>query len=270
MTLTYGQFLAVFVIFPTICLFFSIASSSKTSKKELLWVGVVAFIAFVWTPIWDNYLVSNKIWWYDDNLVWNIIIGFVPLEEYCFFVLQPLFGGILLIYCIQKQDFKYSNTKSADKIAYGTIIKIISILFVGSIWSISVYYFMYYYGKEEYFKYTYLMLIIVWSFPPLIIQLVFAGDILFKHIKLLSFVIISSTIYLSLADCIAIYIGIWTIAETKSIGNIGPILPFEEAFFFFITNVLCVCASSFYLLPESRCRMNKVIKYFKGTNKKYE
>ena len=267
--LTYGQFLLIFVITPIIILFLSIISGSKANKTEILWVGLIALIAFVWTPIWDNYLVANKIWWYDNNLVWNIIIGYVPLEEYCFFVLQPLLGGLYLMYVVHKQNFEFN--KVTFNINNG-IAQFLSILLVILIWMSSVYYFTNLSAKDEYVQWTYLMLIIIWSFPPLLVQLAFAGDILFYHGKLLAFVIMSATLYLSLADCLAIHVGIWTIAEDKSLGNIGPILPFEEAFFFFITNVLCVFGCSFYLLPESRQRMRRIIAYFTrlNTGKKYE
>lgn len=259
--LTYFRFLFLFVIIPSIILFNLLRNNKNKKNKskiggeysEYYWIIFISLIAFFYTIYWDNYLVANKVWWYDVNLVANIIIGFVPLEEYCFFVLQPIFVGLYLKYIIQQKqenhDIKYLKPLNIKT-------KVIILFSIASIWLISLLYFIYF--SKDFPKFKYLMLIIVWSFPPLIIQLLWGLNILFHYRKSIIFVIISSSIYLSLTDCIAIYYGIWTISEQNSIGNIVPnVLPFEEAFFFFITNVLCVFGCSFYLFPISRQEIQK-------------
>lgn len=287
--LTYGRFLLIFVIFPTIFFAACILRNSgfEANIYRFLWVGVIALIAFIWTPIWDNYLVANGVWWYDTKLVWNIIIGVVPLEEYLFFVLQPIFVGV---YLIAMTDLTISDQRP-KRMKFNLGVNVVSVIMIGALWSFSAAFFALFYGNPEYEHWTYLALIVVWSFPPVMLQAFWGMDILLHYRRLLGFVIISATVYLSAADCIAIGIaGIWTIAESKSIGNVVPnILPFEEAFFFLITNgmyniyflsipfplsvcvhllfvcllsikqVLCVFGCSFYLLPESRLRMQHTL-----------
>jgi lycopene cyclase domain-containing protein len=53
-------------------------------------------LAVVYTTPWDNYLVATRVWWYDPARVLGIMLGWVPLEEYTFFVLQTLVAGLLL------------------------------------------------------------------------------------------------------------------------------------------------------------------------------
>ena len=50
---------------------------------------VLAALALLYTTPWDNYLVYKGIWTYPSDRV-AISIGYVPLEEYSFFVLQTM------------------------------------------------------------------------------------------------------------------------------------------------------------------------------------
>lgn len=53
-------------------------------------------IALIYTTPWDNYLVASGVWFYDPARVWNIILGWVPLEEYIFFILQTILTGLIV------------------------------------------------------------------------------------------------------------------------------------------------------------------------------
>nr|MBP6297910.1 lycopene cyclase domain-containing protein [Anaerolineae bacterium] len=57
-----------------------------------------ALVAVTYTTIWDNYLVYSRIWGYDRRLVTGLRLGWVPIEEYTFFILQPLMTGSLLLW----------------------------------------------------------------------------------------------------------------------------------------------------------------------------
>jgi len=54
---------------------------------------LIALIALTYTTAWDNYLVARDVWWYGPGRV-LATIGFVPVEEYLFFVLQPVLTGL--------------------------------------------------------------------------------------------------------------------------------------------------------------------------------
>jgi lycopene cyclase domain-containing protein len=54
-------------------------------------------IAVVYTTPWDNYLVATGVWWYDPQLVTGLVLGWVPIEEYTFFIVQPILAGLWLL-----------------------------------------------------------------------------------------------------------------------------------------------------------------------------
>ena len=63
------------------------------NKRRVAALLMISLVAVLYTTIWDNYLVSNRIWWYDPNLVTGITLGWVPIEEYLFFILETFLVG---------------------------------------------------------------------------------------------------------------------------------------------------------------------------------
>jgi lycopene cyclase domain-containing protein len=82
----YSKFLLVFVL--PIVLVSAILALPRMNKREWFAVITLPILAVIWTTPWDNYLVASGVWHYDPKKVWNVILGYVPLEEYLFFVLQ--------------------------------------------------------------------------------------------------------------------------------------------------------------------------------------
>lgn len=93
--MTYPFFLLIYLVIPILIL-------GVWLRREWLkawWLRAALFtilIALVYTTPWDNYLVATQVWYYDPARVWNIILGWVPLEEYMFFVLQTIFTGLIV------------------------------------------------------------------------------------------------------------------------------------------------------------------------------
>jgi lycopene cyclase domain-containing protein len=54
-------------------------------------------LAVTWTTPWDNYLVATGVWHYDPALVTGVVLGWVPIEEYIFFVVQTIMTGLWLL-----------------------------------------------------------------------------------------------------------------------------------------------------------------------------
>jgi lycopene beta-cyclase len=239
--MTYGGFLLVFLLPPILLLVWG--QRKKLHTWELAAVASISVIALVYTPLWDNYLVANKIWWYDEARVWGIKIGWVPLEEYLFFVLQPLMTGLWVAYL--RRFFPEAPIQEKSYLRYGSVAG------VGLIWAASVATLI-----LDIESLTYLSLILAWALPPVILQLAHGADILVQRGKWVGFALASSTLYLSLGDAIAMHNGIWTINSEKQIEvYLGGILPFEEFFFFFITNVLVVFSVVLLLSAESYSRL---------------
>ena len=88
-------------------------------------------------------------------------------------------------------------------------------------------------------KYSYLVLLLGWALPILLLQWAVAGRALWRARRLLLATVVCCSLYLSLADHFAIARGIWQIHEPGILGlRFRGHLPLEEALFFFLTVVM--------------------------------
>jgi len=94
--MSYSLFLVIFVGVP-LALLIAFGRVALTRRALLAVLGLVV-LALVYTTPWDNYLVATRVWYYDPALVWNTIIGYVPLEEYLFFILQTVLVGLFTVW----------------------------------------------------------------------------------------------------------------------------------------------------------------------------
>jgi len=204
----------------------------------------MATVAVAYTTPWDNYLVATKVWWYDPKLVMGLVLGWVPIEEYSFFVLQTLLTGSWMVFLARYLPVNQKKPKHPRLIRFGMTAA------VALIWLRSVIGLLRG-GKSR----TYLTITLSWALIPIMIQTLFGGDILWQHRRLVALGIIPATIYLSAADSLAIEGGTWTINPEKSVNfKIGGVLPFEEGLFFFLTNTLIGMGFTLVLAKESQRR----------------
>ena len=198
-------------------------SKSTQKKYALSGITVLATLALIYTTPWDNFLVAHKVWWYGPNRVLGTI-GYVPIEEYCFFILQTYMTGFWTFLLWLKSDkSKLPLKKSLLK------SNVIATLFITEIFSLFL---------LKFDSSFYMGLILSWSLPIVLIQLVAGFGYIATHFKtyLLAFGVPS--VYLCFADAFALYDGIWYISKKFTTGiKLGP-LPIEEATFFFMTNIM--------------------------------
>lgn len=229
--MTYGQFLAIFLL-PALALSAVWALNQKLrppllGRSLLLTAGFLSTVAVIYTTPWDNYLVAKGIWNYPPDRVWGITIGWVPLEEYLFFVLQSLLSTLWLwglgarltphSPCLVSRFYRWGGAGVGFGLATGA--------WVG--WA--------HYGG----KYTYALLILGWALPVIAGQWLLGAHSLCQHRRLLLWGISLPTFYLWIADSFALYEGIWHIAQPTSTGLLlFDILPIEEALFFLVTNTM--------------------------------
>ena len=101
--MTYFGFLLRFLCIP-ILIFLLITFWDHKKHKPItgfrngraVWVGIVTHIllAVAYTTPWDNYLVATGVWYYNPDLVTGLVLGYVPIEEYTFFVLETILSGL--------------------------------------------------------------------------------------------------------------------------------------------------------------------------------
>ena len=94
--MTYAGILSLFIVPACLVVVALVVRDSRLINKSDLKAGVLAvllhmLLALIYTTPWDNYLVANRVWWYDPALVTGITLAWVPLEEYAFFLLQTAF-----------------------------------------------------------------------------------------------------------------------------------------------------------------------------------
>jgi len=194
-------------------------------------------LAVVWTTPWDNYLVASGVWYYNPALVTGITIGWVPIEEYTFFVVQTLMTGLWLLWLVR-------HYRAAPVPApWRPRLRWISAGVAGAIWLGAV--AMLLAGWQPG---TYLGLELGWMLPPIILQLAVGADVLWHQRRLVALALMPPMLYLVVADALAINSGTWTIAPAQSTGvMLGGVLPLEELIFFGLTNVLIVFGMTLFL-----------------------
>lgn len=251
----YFGFLGRFVVIPLIVLRVLLWRDRRNSLRpaaELTnWSGDKALlahaaVAVAYTTIWDNYLVYSKIWGYDRKLVSGLRIGYVPIEEYTFFVLQPLMTGSLLLWLSRRVP-----GGTAASMHSNIAVRAIPSVILASGWATSL--FGLWRGGQ---RWRYMSLILSWALPPVMLQTAFGGDILWRHRKLIATAVVPASLYLGAADSRAIRAGTWNISPHKTLGiDVIPHLPLEEFVFFCLTNLLLVFGVTLVMSKESERRL---------------
>lgn len=215
--MTYLEFLILFIGIPILATSFLAYKKQSLDKPTIGGIGLISLIALVYTTPWDNYLIMKNIWSYPEGVVLGTI-GHVPIEEYGFMVMQTVLAGVLWsLFC------RNANVGGLKLSVKGILLALILGL-IGA-----------YFLADE--SGTYAGLILVWAFPPLAIQWGLGAHVLLSSIKKWMPLWIVFTVYLCLADTLAITKNIWSITSSTRSGIEFGVLPIEEALFFALTNL---------------------------------
>lgn len=258
--MTYFSFLAIFLAIPIVALAIlrwvdcrrglQLPQALRTWPPDVA-IFILVLIAVIYTTPWDNYLVATKVWWYDAELVTGIVLGYVPIEEYTFFIVQPIMTGLLWIALARRIPAPAAgscrnsvmNWISAGLVATTGVVSLI-VLLTG--WTPA----------------TYAALELSWASLPIAIQLMFGADILWHYRKLVISTIALSTLYLASADSLAIRSGTWTIDPEQSFDLLlFGTLPCEEVLFFLLTNCLVTFGITLALAEQSQMRLPAALRH---------
>ena len=255
--MTYFGFLFRFLVVPILILLGVAFYDHRRGKQAPLslrnwpaWaaIGLHAIIAFIYTTPWDNYLVATNVWWYDINLVSGIVWGWVPIEEYTFFVLQPILGGLWIL--LLARYLPVQNPLPPLR----PWLRPLSLLLILLVWLSAALILV-----TGWRPGTYLALELTWALLPIALQLGFGADILWRYRRLVVWTIIPLTLYLSAADALAIESGTWTIDPQQSLNFLlGGILPVEEFLFFLLTNMLISFGVVLVIARDSQERLRQI------------
>jgi lycopene beta-cyclase len=250
--MTYFGFLLRFLIPPILILLAVTWWDGKNNRPacgfqngRAVWIAIAVHVllAVAYTTPWDNYLVATGVWSYNPRLVTGIVLGYVPIEEYTFFVLETVLAGLWWGFLARRVppagEFKPSKT---GRIAAAALLA------VGWAW----FTWVFFNGAPPM---TYLSITLFWALPAIFPQLLYGADILWHQRRLVALGILVPGAYLSLMDILALKATTWSISPTQTTGILFfGILPLEEVMFFFITNVLVIFGMTLLLSGVGRSR----------------
>ena len=262
--MTYFGFLLRFLVLPILVFLAITWWDNKNNKPTLgfqngraVWIAIFVHVilAVVYTTPWDNYLVATGVWYYNPDLVTGIVLGYVPIEEYTFFVVETILTGLWWWFLARR----IAEPKEIFQPSITTRITASAILFF--VWVIFTALFF-----SDNQPITYLSITLFWALPAIFPQLLYGADILWHHRKLVLLGILIPGTYLSLMDIVALTDTTWSIAKDQTTGILFfGILPLEEVVFFFITNILIIFGMTLLLSNIGRQRYsNWKSKRYKG------
>jgi lycopene cyclase domain-containing protein len=225
--LTYVEFLAAFVVAPIAGLLVAGVGIASDRRREAV-VGVVLMvvIATTYTVPWDNYLVAKGVWFYGEGALLARIVH-APIGEYAFIALQPVLTALWLYRRpLPAPDglprVRLPRTPGEAGSAGGWLA-------VAGTGVLGLAGGTYYMGA-----------IVAWAAPVLALQWAVGGRYLWAVRRHLAIAVAVPTLYLCVADRLAIGWGIWELSAEFTTGLTVAGLPVEEGLFFLVTNLLVV------------------------------
>jgi len=203
------------------------------SRWEIFKMTFISALAVLYTTPWDNFIISSGAWSYPPDRI-LAFVGYTPVEEYVFFVLQTSVTVLWTLLCVRWSipcvHFNH------DRRSY-LLIRWIPISLLGA--ATVVGYAITYHGRPTF----YLGCILWWVCPVIMFLWYGAGNFFVKKIVPSTVAIAVPSLYLCWMDQIALGENVWHITETTSLNVfVAEHLPLEEALFFFVSNMLIVLA----------------------------
>ncbi len=224
--MTYLTFHIRFIVPLILLLWLLLPHTGRRERFARLGIITISLIAFAYATPWDNWLVANAIWTYGADRV-LMTIGYVPIEEYLFFILQPILTGLWLYHMSTLYEPRwFAKQRTSVRVSGAVVFGIITLLSAALLLAPP--------------SYRYLAMILVWAAPVLALHWAVGGDQLVRNWRVALAGIIPPTLYLGVVDRFAIGAGVWHITTATSTQIMVFGLPIEELIFFAVTNIMVV------------------------------
>lgn len=240
--MTYFRFHLVFS-FPIVLLLMMVPSGRAWTGEETVWTLVVLGLVFLFTIPWDNYAAWKGIWGFPPDK-YSFKIGYLPIEEYLFFLLQSLVVILFLNHLIPWQSAS-SLPGAGDWLR--TVPGQALPAFALALWIATGLLLR----KKVTPRFHYTWHLFYWFGPVLLIQWLIGWPVLAPRLPLLLLSAAAVGTWFSAADWVAVRCGLWYFDPRQITGHKFPGgLPWEEVAFFYVTSLL-VAQSYLLFLPET-------------------
>lgn len=231
--LTYLQVHFYYTLPPTIILYLFMRPLIGSFDKIKI-ISLCA-LALIYTTPWDNYIIYHKAWWYRKDAVIGTI-GYVPIEEYLFFIIQTILTALWTTFCSRwTLNSIYLQQSTAIKfysIRYVTITILIIFIVIGWMNAIPA------------TKTFYLASIAWWTLLVVAFLWYVSGSYVCNRMRATLISVLVPSVYLCYVDIIALRARVWHINEATSLEIfLVDDLPIEEITFFFFTNIIVALGS---------------------------
>jgi len=238
--MTYLRFHLIFNL-PLLILLVALNEPVPWTVGEGEALGLVLLAVMIFATPWDNLAVKWGFWDFPREK-YSLRIGYVPVEEYAFFLL-PCVSMMLAVRALFR-FFPDWQTGQEIGIGKGTLICLAASVIPWTLVAFQLRWLRRKAGPRVNYA-----IHLTWFLPVIYAQWILAPPLLLGHAGLLALVTTAFGIYYTLADLVAVRAGIWFFDEKQITGlKLGGILPWEEIAFFFLTPLL-VTQSYLLLLP---------------------
>jgi lycopene cyclase domain-containing protein len=238
--MTYFRFHLLFNI-PLLLILFALGGMSPWTHEEALAFGLVLLAVMIFTTPWDNLAAKWGIWGFPREK-YSLRVGYLPIEEYAFFLLQS--ANVMLALRALFRFLPDWQLGLETQLGTGTLI----CLGASAIPWLLVAAQLRWLRRKQGPRVNYAVHL-AWFLPVIYIQWVLAPQLFGYHAGLLALLTAFFGVYYTLADLIAVRAGTWFFDEKQITGvKLGGVLPWEEIAFFFLTSLL-VAQSYLLLLP---------------------
>jgi len=242
--MTYLRFHLIFNL-PILIVLAAMTGTAPWILNELEAFGLVLLIVMIFTSPWDNLAVKWGIWGFPREK-YSFRIGYLPVEEYAFFLLQSI--NVMLAILAFFHFFPDWLIGQETDVGVATLICLAASIIPWTFIVVRLRRLRRTAGPRVNYA-THL----AWFLPVIYTQWLLAPSLFWGHAGLLVLVATAFGVYYTLADLVAVRAGLWYFDENQITGmKLGGILPWEEIAFFFLTSLLV--AQSFLLLLPSDSR----------------
>lgn len=239
--MTYLRFHLIFNL-PLLILLAVLTGPVPWTAGEVEALGLVLLAVMAFTTPWDNLAAKWGIWGFTRGK-YTLRIGYLPVEEYAFFLLQS--ANVMLALRALFHFFPDWQLGQETEIGKWTLICLATSVIPWAFVAFQLYWLRQKAGPRVNYA-----IHLAWFLPVIYVQWILAPPLFLAHAALLALVTAAFGFYYTLADLAAVRAGTWFFDEKQITGlKLAGILPWEEIAFFFLTSLL-VAQSYLLLLPD--------------------